>query len=39
MHIKKISGTICVLVIVKCESEEFLLFEVEVGGHQVEEFV
>lgn len=29
----------CIPVIVKCKSEEFFLFEVEVGGHQVEEFV
>lgn len=28
-----------ILVIVKCKSKKFLLFEVEVGGHQVEEFV
>lgn len=28
-----------ILVIVKCESKKFLLFEVEVGGNQVEEFV
>lgn len=30
---------IYILVIKKCESKEFLLFEVEMGGHQVEEFV
>lgn len=28
-----------ILVIVKCKSKKFLLFEVEVGGNQVEEFV
>lgn len=28
-----------ILVVEKCESKEFLLLEVEMGGHQVEEFV
>lgn len=36
---KNIKGTIHILVIKKSESKKFLLFEVEVGGHQVEEFV
>ena len=31
--------TVYILVITKCKSKEFLLFEVEVGGNQVEEFV
>lgn len=30
---------IYILVIKKCKSKEFLLFEVEMGGDQVEKFV